>query len=147
MMDYKLNRALTQIDDRYLTMADQTIKEVQTMRQKHFSTRKLFRTMLIAAVITALLGITAYAIGSIHATRQQALRTELQIEENRVSGYTEYMESETETALISPPEIDAAAAPADSTPQADFFLAAGGSPDDLFQRLSSAGGDGAQLLF
>ena len=116
MMDYKLNRALTQIDDRYLTMADQTIKEVQTMRQKHFSTRKLFRTMLIAAVITALLGITAYAIGSIHATRQQALRTELQIEENQVSGYTEYMESETETALISPPEIDAAAAPADSTP-------------------------------
>mgnify|MGYP002622778347 CR=1 FL=1 len=80
MNEFLLNRALTQIDDRYLTMADQTVKEVQTMRQKHFSTRKLVRTILIAAVITALLGITAYAFSSIHTARQQRLRAELQIE-------------------------------------------------------------------
>ena len=116
MSSYPLNRALTQIDDRYLTMADQTIKEVQTMRQKQFRTRKLFRTILIAAVITALLGITAYAVGSIHAARQHELRNELQIEENHVSGYTEYTESGAEIALTSTPAADTAAAPADSTP-------------------------------
>ena len=96
MNEFLLNRALTQIDDRYLTMADQTVKEVQTMRQKHFSTRKLVRTILIAAVITALLGITAYAFSSIHTARQQRLRAELQIEENNVSGYTEYAENAAE---------------------------------------------------
>ena len=107
MSSYPLSRSLTQIDDHYLTMADQTIKEVQTMRQKHFRTRKAFRTILIAAVITALLGITAYAVGSIHAARQNQLRAALQIEENAVSGYTEY----TEDASPAPSETSREAAP------------------------------------
>ena len=86
------------------------------MRQKHFSTRKLFRTIFIAAAITVLLGITAYAIGSIHATRQQALRTELQIEENRVSGYMEYAENEEETASVSTPTAESASPGAEISP-------------------------------
>ena len=117
MSSYPLNRVLTQIDDRFLTMADQSIKEVQTMRQKQFRTRKLFRTILIAAVITALLGITAYAVGSIHAARQRELRTELQIEENQVSGYTEYAENGTETASVSTPAAETASPAAEISPQ------------------------------
>ncbi|MBQ9664180.1 MAG: hypothetical protein IJV40_13615 [Oscillospiraceae bacterium] len=93
MSRYPLNHALTQIDDRYLTMVDRSIEEVQTMRQKTLRTRKIFRTVLIAAVAAALMGITAYAFSSIHAARQRQLRAELQIEENAVSGYTEYPEA------------------------------------------------------
>ena len=96
-----LNRALTGIDDRYLTMVDRKTEEAQTMRQKNIKSKKIFRTILIAAVITALMGITAYAVSSIHAARQQALRADLKIDENEVSGYTEYAESEPDTASVS----------------------------------------------
>jgi hypothetical protein len=71
------------------------------MRQKNIKSKKIFRTILIAAVITALMGITAYAVSSIHAARQQALRADLKIDENEVSGYTEYAESEPDTASVS----------------------------------------------
>ena len=98
MNRYQLNRALTGIDDRYLTMVDRKTEEAQTMRQKNIKSKKFFRTILIAAVITALMGITAYAVSSIHAARQQALRADLKIDENEVSGYTEYAESEADTA-------------------------------------------------
>ena len=97
----QLNRALTGIDDRYLTMVDRKTEEAQTMRQKNIKSKKIFRTILIAAVITALMGITAYAVSSIHAARQQALRADLKIDENEVSGYTEYAESEPDTASVS----------------------------------------------
>ena len=101
MNRYQLNRALTGIDDRYLTMVDRKTEEAQTMRQKNIKSKKFFRTILIAAVITALMGITAYAVSSIHAARQQALRADLKIDENEVSGYTEYAESEPDTASVS----------------------------------------------
>ena len=101
MNRYQLNRALTGIDDRYLTMVDRKTEEAQTMRQKNIKSKKFFRTILIAAVITALMGITAYAVSSIHAARQQALRADLKIDENEVSGYTEYAESEPDTAVVS----------------------------------------------
>ena len=101
MNRYQLNRALTGIDDRYLTMVDRKTEEAQTMRQKNIKPKKIFRTILIAAVITALMGITAYAVSSIHAARQQALRADLKIDENEVSGYTEYAESEADTASVS----------------------------------------------
>ena len=101
MNRYQLNRALTGIDDRYLAMVDRKTEEAQTMRQKNIESKKIFRTILIAAVITALMGITAYAVSSIHAARQQALRADLKIDENEVSGYTEYAESEPDTASVS----------------------------------------------
>ena len=101
MNRYQLNRALTGIDDRYLTMVDRKTEEAQTMRQKNIKSKKFFRTILIAAVITALMGITAYAVSSIHTARQQALRADLKIDENEVSGYTEYAESEPDTAVVS----------------------------------------------
>ena len=101
MNRYQLNRALTGIDDRYLTMVDRKTEEAQTMRQKSIKPKRIFRTFLIAAVITALMGITAYAVSSIHAARQQALRADLKIDENEVSGYTEYAESEPDTASVS----------------------------------------------
>ena len=85
-----LNRALTDIDDGFLAMADLTKEEVQKMHYKHNTRGKIFRTVLIAAIITALATITAYAAWSIHSARQQEIRADLRIEENNVTSYTEY---------------------------------------------------------
>ena len=53
--------------------------------------RKLWRTLLLAAVIASLLGVTAYAIGyGIHQQRQQELRQKMQIDEHQVENYMEY---------------------------------------------------------
>lgn len=92
MNDFRLNRALTQIDERFLTMVERKTMEVQAMKQKAVRTKKIFRIILIAAVITALMGASAYAISSIHAARQERIKAQLQIQENAVSGYTEYSE-------------------------------------------------------
>ena len=89
MKHYVLNRALTDIDDAYLTMVDQTLKEI-AMNKKRISIAKVTRTVLIAAVLTVLFTVTVFAVGSIHLSRQQQLRDELQIEENRAENYTEY---------------------------------------------------------
>ena len=44
----------------------------------------------VALVLLRAVGITAYAVWSIHITRQQELKTDLEIEENHVSSYREY---------------------------------------------------------
>ena len=59
-------------------------------------TGKMWRIVLIAAIIAALL--TACAVGyTIHQRRQIELKAALQIESNSVEGYTEYTETDTGT--------------------------------------------------
>ena len=54
-----------------------------------------------AAALILILGITAYAVWSIHITRQQELKTDLEIEENHVSSYREYeLPKEQEDGLV-----------------------------------------------
>ena len=86
----RLNRALTDIDDRFLDMADFSEKEIRQMHMKTRTSRNVLRTILIAAALTALFTLTAYAIGSIHAARQEALRQDLQIDESKTDSYMEY---------------------------------------------------------
>ena len=63
--------------------------------QRHTS-RKIWRIVLIAAIIAALL--TACAVGyTIHQRRQIELKAALQIESNSVEGYTEYTETDAST--------------------------------------------------
>ncbi|MBR1456498.1 MAG: hypothetical protein IJ594_04985, partial [Oscillospiraceae bacterium] len=50
---------------------------------------RLARTVLLAAAIAALLGVTAYAAASIHQRRQEELKSDLRIEENHVSDYVQ----------------------------------------------------------
>ncbi len=85
-----LNRALTDIDEGFLAMADLTKEEVQKMHQIHKSPKRFFRTLLMAAIITALATVTAFAAWGIHSARQQEIKADLKIEENNVSSYTEY---------------------------------------------------------
>ena len=54
-------------------------------------TRRFWRTALLAAVIAAFMGLTAYAVGfSIHQRRQQELRQDLRIEASGTDSYVEY---------------------------------------------------------
>ena len=53
--------------------------------------RRFRRTALLAAVIAAFMGLTAYAVGlSIHQRRQQELRQDLNIEASGTNSYVEY---------------------------------------------------------
>ena len=52
--------------------------------------RKRIITFALAAAFILALGITAYAVWSIHFARQQELKADLKIEENNVSSYVEY---------------------------------------------------------
>ena len=70
MKDYRLNRALTGIDERYLDMVDPFVQEVQDMNRTNRAPRRVLRTILIAAALTALFTLTAYAVSNIHAARQ-----------------------------------------------------------------------------
>ena len=47
-------------------------------------------TFVFAAVLILSLGIVAYAISSIHAARQQELRSELHMDEHQTDSYVEY---------------------------------------------------------
>ncbi len=58
-------------------------------RTAHMKNRRII-TLLLAAVLMLALGITAYAVWSIHAERQQQLKSDLKIGENNVTSYTEY---------------------------------------------------------
>ena len=87
---------LNSIDDDYISEADvfdpETIQE-PTERIVHMKKRII--TFALAAALMLALGITAYAIVSIHQRRQQELRENLKIEENHVAGYQEFQETPT----------------------------------------------------
>lgn len=90
---YRSERLLTAIGN-----LDDEIVETVGRRQGYLpaktsrpARRKLWRTLLAAAIIASLLGCTAYAVGvSIHAKRQEQLRQRYQVEENAVTSYAEY---------------------------------------------------------
>ncbi len=69
-----------------------TIKSLRLLEDQphqHHTSRKMWRIVLIAAIIAALL--TACAVGyTIHQRRQIELKAALQIESNSVEGYSEY---------------------------------------------------------
>ena len=59
--------------------------------------KKRMITFALAAALMLALGITAYAVWSIHTARQQELKADLKIEENKVSSYTEYAVTDEQT--------------------------------------------------
>jgi len=65
------------------------------MRQNNRSSRKLRRTLRVliaAAAIISALGITAYAVSSLHQRRQEELREKYKVQENDVTSFVEYPE-------------------------------------------------------
>jgi hypothetical protein len=89
MLDNKmLLDAIGGVRPEYVLDAQQVLGYGSTKQRK--SRKNLWRTILLAAVIAALLGATAYAGYNINQQRQQELRERLEIEENNISSYSEY---------------------------------------------------------
>ena len=106
MLSEKVLFALNNTDDSFLEETRELLGR-SAVSQKP-AKRRIVRTILIAAVLAALMAATAYAIVSIHQKRQQELRENLKIEENHVAGYQEFEEiSRPEGTAAEPNEKDA----------------------------------------
>ena len=87
-----LSKAFGEIDESYILEAYRPVpgaassspERIKPMRKKRMI------TFALAAALMLALGVTAYAVWSIHAKRQQELKADLMIEENNVTGYKEY---------------------------------------------------------
>jgi hypothetical protein len=84
---------LENIDDRFVTEAarfDPVGRRSPTERSRHMKTKRIV-TLALAAALLLGLGAVACAVGmSIYRQRQEELRQELQIDENKVEDYVEY---------------------------------------------------------
>ena len=89
----KAFQALNALDDRYIAEALRYAPEGAAGAPERSASMKSKRivTLALAAALILALGAAAWAIGlSIHRQRQQELRQELQVDENRVEDYVEY---------------------------------------------------------
>lgn len=101
-----ISAALNGLDDRFITEAasyapggiQERPERIIAMKKKRFITAAL------AAALVLALGITAYAAWSVHNARQQEIKDDLKIEENHVTGYTEYSVPEETAAAEAEPE-------------------------------------------
>ena len=87
-----LSKAFGEIDESFVTEAYRPVSDDapgSSERIIHMKKKRIITFSLAAALMLAL-GITAYAVWSIHTARQQELKADLKIEENNVSSYTEY---------------------------------------------------------
>ena len=90
---------LNSIDDGYISEADVFDPDsIQEPPERIVHMKKRIVTFALAAALMLALGITAYAIWSIHAARQQELKADLKIEENNVSSYMEYTVPDEQTS-------------------------------------------------
>ncbi len=87
-----LSKAFGDMDESFVLEAYRPVPEDASgasERIVHLKKKRIISLALAAALLLAL-GVTAYAVWSIHAARQQALKADLRIEENNVSSYVEY---------------------------------------------------------
>ena len=85
-------QAITEINDRFITESFQYAPKDAASSPERIVLMKKKRivSIALAAALILALGITAYAVWSVHAARQQELKADLRIEENNVSSYVEY---------------------------------------------------------
>lgn len=94
-----LSKAFGEMDESFILEAYRPVPEDASSASErivHMKKKRVF-TIALAAAMTLVLGITAFAAWSIHAERQQELRAELRIDENNVSSYVEYDVSDEQT--------------------------------------------------
>ena len=106
-----LSKAFGDIDESFVSEAYRPVPmdaSSTSERIVHMKRKRIVSLALAAALILAL-GVTAYAVWSIHSARQQEIKADLKIDENNVSSYTEYdvdepkeqEEEETQIVLLS----------------------------------------------
>ena len=83
---------LNSLDDDYIREAEVFCPESiqETPERIAYMKKKRIITLALAAALILALGITAYAVWSIHVKRQQELKADLKIEENSITSYMEY---------------------------------------------------------
>ena len=82
---------LNGLADNYISEAAVFCPEaIQESPERIVHMKKRIITFALAAALILALGLTAYAVWSIHSARQQELKADLKIEESNVSSYTEY---------------------------------------------------------
>ena len=94
-----LSKAFGDMDDIFVAEAYRSVPEdasETSERTVHMNKKRVF-SFALAAALMLVLGITAYAVWSIHAARQQELKANLKIEENNVNSYMEYNVSDEQT--------------------------------------------------
>ena len=89
-----LLRAMNGIHEEDVVMAGKLFFNENTARK----TTKRLLTLALAAALLLALGAAAWAVWSIHISRQQDLRSDLKIEENNASSYMEYDVTQQENA-------------------------------------------------
>ena len=94
MDELTLLRAMNGIHEEDVVMAGKLYFNENTVRK----TSKRIFTLALAAALLLALGAAAYAVWSVHISRQQDLRTDLKIEENNASSYMEYDVTQQEKA-------------------------------------------------
>ena len=87
-----ITRMLNGLDDRYVSEAEAYLPEAVQESPERISHMKKKRilTFALAAALILLLGAAAYASWSVHTVRQQELKADFGIEENKVDSYVEY---------------------------------------------------------
>lgn len=87
----KISEALSMLEESYVLEALELSSGKQGIKRRSYGTGNVWRTVLIAAVISIFFAASAFAIGySIHLRRQQELRERMDIDENNVASYVEY---------------------------------------------------------
>ena len=97
-----LAKAFGDIDENFVAEAYRPVTEAASgppERIVHMNRRRII-SFALAAVLMLALGTAAYAVWSIHAARQQELKADLKIEENKVSSYIEYDVSEEAKGVV-----------------------------------------------
>ena len=91
MTGFEFLSALGNIEDHMIIELHSRVYKKQNTK----STRRLRRTLRVliaAAAIISALGITAYAVSSLHQRRQEELREKYKVEENEITSFVEYPE-------------------------------------------------------
>ena len=97
-----LSKALGDMDPRYVAQCSRYAPGEAAGPPERIAKMKMKRIVSIALAATLLLalGAAAYAVSSIHAARQQALKAQLQVEEHNVESYTEYETTREDSNLV-----------------------------------------------
>lgn len=94
-----ISEALNSLDDRHISQTGAFIPELmhsppeRTKSMNRYTAKgtvKRFVTLLIAACLVLSVGIAAYAAWSVHAARQENVRADLNVVENKIESYVEY---------------------------------------------------------
>ena len=97
MTSFELIEAMGGIEDSMITQLVSRVYGDEPAQNR--SVRRMFRMLIAAALIISALGLTAYAVSSLHQQRQQELRERYKVEQNNVSSLVEYPEPTHQTGV------------------------------------------------